>query len=322
MRGSNVLITGGAGFIGSHLTEYLLHIGCNVTVADNLSRGSYEYMKAIKKHVEFLPYDLRDENKAVKACKDKDIVYNLAALNTGIDYDSGRTQEMFEENILLQMIPLRAAAKCGVKKFVQISSASIYSKDAMERRVPTKEEDDGGEPEPSKLGYALAKRMGEKLAEWYSLNNEIHTVRARFINVYGPRDHFDSKGHFIPIMIKKFIDEKITVEVFGSGNQCRSFIHVQDVVSALDVLAQKGKRGEVYNVDSQDEFSVKDVVRLIQKDMKKSSVQLLYNTSLPEGSRRRMLDNSRIKALGWIPKYTLPACLPDVIGDIQRRWKQ
>ena len=223
---AHVLVTGGAGFIGSHLSEQLVKIGARVTVADNFSRGSLSNINHIKKQIKIINVDLRSEQGALSATKNQAIVFNLAAINTGVDFDIGRTQYMFEENMLLQMIPMRAAARNHVNKFIQVSSASIYSTLAMEQHIPTKESDDQGQPEQSKLGYALAKRAGENLARWYEKNSSMHTVVARFINVYGTNDNFDNLGHFIPTMVRKFLHAKEYVEIFGSGNQKRSFLHV------------------------------------------------------------------------------------------------
>jgi len=319
MKKVNILITGGAGFIGSHLAEKLVTQGHAVTIADNLSRGSLANILAIKNRIRFLNVDLRTEQGAKTATKNQDIVFNLAALNTGIDFDPGRTEKMFEENMLLQMMPLRSAAKNGVKTFIQISTASIYSLTAMTTRLPTIENDDKEDPEVSKLGYALAKKMGERLAIWYAINSSMKTVIARFINVYGTRDHFDTLGHFIPMIIRKFHESRVTVEVFGSGNQKRSFLHVADAVSALLLLSQKGGNGEIYNIDPQDEHSIKEVVSTVRRAMNKNHITIQYNTKKPEGSRRRMLDNTKINNLGWNPSHRLIESLPEIVDDIVAR---
>lgn len=297
-----VLVTGGAGFIGSHLVRKLVELGANVTVVDDLSRGSTDKIADVLDSISFHQIDLRDEKKSQKVFSGQDIVFNLAALNTGVDFDQGRTEVMFEENMLLQMMPIRMANTAGVKRFVQISSASVYSRYAMENSIPTPEDADTTDPEPSKLGYALAKQVGEKLASWYYENQGLETVSVRFINVYGEQDNYDQMGHFIPVMIRKFIEAKDTVQVFGSGNQKRSFMYVGDAVDALLLLAEKGKAGDVYNVDSNEERSVREVVELIALQFADKKLKIFYDTSMPEGSQRRMLDSSKIRKLGWKPQ--------------------
>ncbi|MBT4652542.1 MAG: NAD-dependent epimerase/dehydratase family protein [Candidatus Pacebacteria bacterium] len=315
-----VIVTGGAGFIGSHLVKKLVLLGSKVTILDNFSRGSQDTLKEILSNIKLINTDLRDENKSQKYFDNQEIVFNLAALNTGVDYDLGRTEVMFEDNMLLQMMPLRMAKKSNsVKKFIQVSSASVYSSNAMDNQVPTPEDADISNPEPSKLGYALAKKMGENLASWYNENTSLDTYSVRFINVYGENDNFDDKGHFIPVMVRKFIEAKKKVNIFGSGNQKRSFMHVEDAVSALLTVAEKGVPGEVYNVDSNNEKSIKEVVNLINDYFSSKELILNFDRSKPEGSKRRMLDSSKLKKLGWIPKVGFEDGLNKTVKDIEGR---
>lgn len=219
-----VLVTGGAGFIGSHLVKKLVELGAKVVVLDNLSRGTKANLKGVIKQITFHKVDLTDLSLAQKYFKNQDIIFNLAALNTGVDYDLGRTEVMFEDNMLLQMLPMKMASLNSKNcKFVQVSSASVYSRNAMDNQVPTPETASTDNPEDSKLGYALAKKMGENLAIWYNQNTGLSTYRVRFINVYGENDNFDQMGHFIPVMIRKFIAAKKEVTVFGSGKQKKDF---------------------------------------------------------------------------------------------------
>jgi nucleoside-diphosphate-sugar epimerase len=317
MKHKRILVTGGCGFIGSHLVEYLVRAGAHVTALDNLSRGTKANLQSVARRVEIIQTDLRNLKGNVHRFAGQDIVFNLAALNTGVDFDMGRTEYMFEENMLLQMNPLRAAANARVPIFIQMSTASIYSRNAMERRIPTREEDDGGEPEPSKLGYAYAKRMGERLATWHAQNSSMKTVIARSINVYGERDHFDERGHFIPCMIKKFLTAKGRVEVFGNGKQKRSFVCVADLVKALVLLTKKGNSGETYNIDSNDEHSVGEIVKKI-RILVNPNTKIVFNDKLPQGSSRRLLDSSKIRALGWEPKHNLLSSLPALVIDVQK----
>jgi nucleoside-diphosphate-sugar epimerase len=322
-RNKKILVTGGAGFIGSHLTKKLFDMGARVTVIDNLSRGTKINLRGVLDKVNFIQADLCNESECQKYFEDIEIVFNLAALNTGVDYDLGRTEVMFEDNMLLQMIPLRMANKSqSVKKFIQISSASVYSRHAMDYQVPTPEDADTTSPEESKLGYALAKKMGEHLSIWYNSNNKIDTFIARFINVYGENDSYDAKGHFIPVMIRKFIESTEVVNVFGSGNQRRSFMYVEDAVAGLLVIAEKGSPGEVYNVDSGCERSVKEVVMEIVNYFNDKELEVFFDITKPEGSKRRMLDSSKLSSLGWNPKISFEVGLKRTVEDIIKNYNE
>jgi dTDP-glucose 4,6-dehydratase len=126
-------------------------------------------------------------------------------------------------------------------------------------------------------------------------------------------------GHFIPMMIRKVLSTEKELIVFGSGNQKRSFIYVDDVVSALLLLLEKGKSGEVYNIDGQEEKSVREVVEMIIRQLKKKNLLVKYDKTLPEGSQRRMLDNSKLKKLGWKPQTHFSIGLKRTVADIQSR---
>ncbi|MFZ5438247.1 MAG: NAD-dependent epimerase/dehydratase family protein [Patescibacteria group bacterium] len=321
MKYNKVLITGGAGFVGFHLIRRLLAMGKEVGVIDNLSRGKKENLLDVLDQINFYEVDLRCETGLLKIFEGYDLVFNLAALNTGVDFDKGRTELMFEENMLLQLIPLRVAGKTkSIKKFIQVSSASVYTKEAMEKKVPTPESADTSSPEESKLGYALAKKMGENLAIWYAQNSNLETSIARFVNVYGENDHFDDLGHFIPMMTRKILSAKKQVEVFGSGEQKRSFLYVKDAVNGLITLANKGKNGEAYNIDPQEEKSIKEMVELIRSTLNKK-VTFNFDLSKPEGSKRRMLDSSKIRQIGWQPQISFADGLKKTILDIEKRLK-
>jgi GDP-L-fucose synthase len=165
-KNKKVTVTGGAGFIGSYLTELLVESGAQVTVADNLARGSKSRISAVLDKVRLQEGDLRDYSSCVAVCKDRDVVLNLAAKVTGIEYNRFNMADMFETNMALQMNMMKAAVECGVKRFLQVSTACIYPHDA---KVPTPEsEGERAAPEPTNEGYGFAKLMGEKLAKYYT----------------------------------------------------------------------------------------------------------------------------------------------------------
>jgi len=308
-----VLVTGGAGFIGSHLVEFLIDERAKVTVADNLERGKFENLKNVEKDINFIKIDLRNLDNCKEACQGQEVVFNLAAKVTGIEYNRTHQKEMFENNILLQIFPLKAAYEMGVKRFCQVSTACIYPHDAM---VPTPEsEGTRGEPEPTNRGYGWAKRMGERLAEYYAQETEMEIVMVRPFNAYGPRDYYDEKtSHVIPALIKKVMDGSNPVVVWGSGNQSRVFVHAKDFAKGIMLVTEKYPKADPVNVGHDEEIKIKDLLRTIQ-DMTGIHNEVFYDTSKPEGHPRRATDTTKLKKVtnGFTSSISLEEGLKEMI---------
>jgi GDP-L-fucose synthase len=310
--GTKVLVTGGAGFIGSHLVEYLVEAGAIVTVADNLSRGRRENLEEVKNDIVLYTDDLRNLDACMKVCKGQEVVLNLAAKVTGIEYNRTHQADMFENNMLLQMHPLKAASACGVGRFLQVSTACIYPHDA---KVPTSEsEGTRGEPEPTNSGYGWANRMGERLAEFYAEETIMEVAIARPFNAYGPRDYYDVEtSHVIPALIKKVMDGNNPVEVWGSGNQSRVFVHGKDFAKGLMLVAEKYSVPDPVNIGHDKEITIKELVKKIQ-DMTGIHNEVFFNTEMPEGYPRRSADTTKLrKVTGFVPSIPLEQGLREMI---------
>ncbi len=296
-RQKKVLVTGGAGFIGSYLIPLLLELGAKVIVADNLSRGNLKYLKPNLDRISFYKTDLTSFSNCVKVIKGCDIVFNLAAKNTGIEYDPGHEHEMFTENMLLQLMPLKAAASSNCSYFLQVSSAVVYPrKDGV-----IYEEDVSNVPEISKSGYAYAKLMGEKAATWYAKNTHLQIAIARPNNAYGPRDESAiTTLHVIPALANKILRGDNPVVMYGSGKQKRTFTHARDfALGLLYVLAKSASRNPFpINISSDDELIIDDVFQNICDALDKHP-KVIHDQNKPEGPLRRYPDNTRLKKLGW-----------------------
>ncbi len=307
-----VLVTGGAGFIGSYLTELLVNAGARVTIADDLSRGSQSRVAEIIHKVNFEKVDLFDIQNCLKVCRDQDIVMNLAAKVTGIEYNRTHMVDMFESNIKLQMNVLQAAWECGVKRFLQVSTACIYPHDA---KVPTSEpEGERGSPEPTNEGYGWAKRMGEKLATYYTQEKGMEVVIVRPFNAYGPRDHFDeATSHVIPALIKRLLDGDDPVVVWGSGNQSRAFVHARDIAKAMALVVEKAPPATPINIGHGDEITIKELFHLICKIVGKSA-KPYFDTSKPDGYPRRSADTTLLKQItGFVPSIPLEQGIKEML---------
>ncbi len=299
-----VLVTGGAGFIGSYLTELLVAEGAKVTVADNLVRGTKGRIQPVAKQIKLETGDLFEYKNCLKACKGQEIVLNLAAKVTGIEYNRFNMADMFESNIKLQMNVLHAASECGIKRFLQISTACIYPHDAI---VPTPEsEGDRGAPEPTNEGYGLAKLMGEKLAKYYTSEKKMEVVIGRPFNAYGPRDHFDEgTSHVVPAIMKRVLDGNDPVVIWGTGNQSRVFVHARDLARGMMLLAEKAPAGQAINIGHDKEVTIKELFSVICKVLGRSP-KVFYDTSKPDGYARRAADTTLLKKYtGFVPATSL-----------------
>lgn len=314
-KNKKVLVTGGAGFIGSYLTELLVGQGAKVTVADNLSRGTLSRLASVKKKIKLLKTDLFIPKNCLKACQNQEVVFNLAAKVTGIEYNRFNMADMFENNMQLQMNVLNAASKTKVKRFLQVSTACIYPHDA---KVPTPEsEGERGTPEPTNEGYGYAKLMGEKLAKYYAQEKKIHVVIARPFNAYGPRDHYDeATSHVIPAILKRVLDGNDPVAIWGSGNQSRVFVHAQDIARGMMLVTEKAPAAMPINIGHDEEITIKQLFGVICKVTGRYP-KPFFDTTKPDGYPRRASDITLLrKTTGFVPSVSLS----DGIGQMYDEW--
>ena len=303
-KNKKVLVTGGAGFIGSYLTELLVEAGAKVTVADSLTRGSRSRIQNVLSKITLKKLDLFEYKNCLKACRGQQVVMNLAAKVTGIEYNRFHMADMFESNMRLQMNMLGAADECGVKRFLQISTACIYPHDA---KVPTQEsEGDRGAPEPTNEGYGLAKLMGEKLARYYTKEKKMCVAIGRPFNAYGPRDHFDeSTSHVIPAIMKRILDGDDPVAIWGSGNQSRAFVHAKDIAHGMMLIAEKAPAATPINIGHDSEVTIKELFNIICKVVGKHP-KPYFDTSKPDGYSRRAADVTLLRqTTGFVPSISL-----------------
>ena len=309
-----VLITGGAGFIGSHLTEYLQDRGALVSIADDLSRGSMKNLEEVGFKGRCYKGDCGDKKFMWFVSQDKDIVLNLAAKVTGIEYNRLNQAEMMSANMKLQLVPLEVSAKNHVKRFLQVSTACVYPHDAP---IPTPEDCELGEPEPTNSGYGWAKRMGEAFAQFYMKDMEVAIARPS--NGAGTRDYFDEEtSHVIPALGRRFLRGDKRVVIWGSGNQRRSFINARDFAKGLALVAEHGV-GEVVNIGHAEEVSMWELARMIRDELG-SNHELAIDPSKPDGYARRLSSQKKLVRLtGWWPAIPIKDTVRDVIECGQKK---
>lgn len=294
--GKRVVVTGGAGMVGSALVRELVALGADVLVQDDFSRGS-TYIKGAT----YIRTDAGNETACRNALKGADALFNLAAWVAGVAYNQGHHGEMFARNVRLQTAPILAAAALGVPHVLQVSSVCVY---APEHNHPAQEAyGHAGEPHPANSGYAWSKRMGERAVAWAGLS---HAVIVRPSNIYGPRDYFDERAHVIPALIKKALDDE-TIRVNGSGHERREFIYVDDVARGMLVALERGQHGAAYNLGTDGEtcVSIRWLLSLIQDATGTRDKNVQFASDYDPGDPARRSDCAAIRALGWQHEVSL-----------------
>jgi len=312
-KNKKVLVTGGAGFIGSFVVENLVNRGATVRVLDNLQNGKEKNLSEVKDSVELIKGDCRNEKDALKACKGQDVVINVAARVGGIEYNRTHQATMMRDNLLLETIMIEAARLANVDRFLAVSSACVYPRNCS---VPTPESEGFmEEPEPTNGGYGWAKRMGELLGKYYHEEFGMKVGIVRPYNCYGPRDHFDpAVSHVIPALIKRVFDGEDPVTVWGSGNQTRAFLYVTDMAEGMIQAIEKYPQPDPVNLGTDEEISIKE---LIQKIIGYSGVKakIKFDRTKPDGSPKRNSDNAKmLEKIGFTPKVTLDVGLQKTIA--------
>ena len=308
------LITGGAGFIGSHLAEKLIARGDQVVVFDNLSTGSANNLSRIKDKIKFEQGNILDKVVIDKLVADSDHVVHLAAA-LGVLNIVNKPLESLKTNLQGSEFVLEAADK--YKKPVLIASTSeIYGKND---KVPLNEEDDRiiGHPLKSRWSYSEAKAVDESLAYFYYLENKLPIRIVRFFNTVGPRQ----VGHY-GMVVPRFVSAALantSLSVYGSGDQIRCFCHVDDAVRALLLVMDSDKAiGQVFNVGNNQQISIMDLAKKVIEIINSSSKieKIAYEDAYPDGfedMQRRVPDISKIKrVLGWTPEINLDQIIKDI----------
>src|SRR3989338_8613684 len=280
-----VLVTGGAGFVGSHLVEKLVKRNARVSVLDNLQNGKKENLNSVKNKVNLIKGDCTDISTALKVCSDQDIVMNLASRVGGIEYNRIHQATMLRDTLLIGTTMIEAAHRCGVERFLVVSSACVYPRNCS--IPPPETEGFLDEPEPTNGGYGWGKRMAELLGKYYMEEFGMKIGIARPYNCYGPRDHFDPKvSHVIPAIIKRVFDGENPLKVWGSGKQTRAFLYVEDFCRGLLLMTEKYPAADPVNIGANDEVSIKELIEMIIKSSGKK-IKIEFDMNKPEGQPRR-----------------------------------
>ena len=308
------LITGGSGFIGSHLAEKLLLSGNQVSIIDNLSTGVRANLANIEGRISFKQGSILDQVLIDQMVAESDFVVHLAA-SLGVFNIVNHPLDSLRTNLKGTEIVLEASDKHS-KPVLIASTSEIYGKN---NKVPLSEEDDRiiGHPLKSRWSYSEAKAVDESLGYFYYLENKLPVRIVRFFNTVGPRQ----VGHY-GMVVPRFVSSALKnepIEVYGSGEQIRCFCHVDDAVRALLLVMESEQAvGQVFNVGNNQQISIMDLAkRVIELTNSKSEIiKVPYAEAYPEGfedMQRRVPDISKINmVLGWSPQIGLNQIVKDI----------
>ncbi|MFA4876163.1 MAG: GDP-L-fucose synthase [Methanoregula sp.] len=285
-----ILLTGGAGFLGSHIVDQLKERGVE---KDQLSIPRSRDL------------DLRKWENCVKAVKDKDIVIHLAAKVGGIGFNQAYPGELFYDNAIMGIQLIEAARQEGVEKCVILGTVCAYPKFTP---VPFSEDELwNGYPEETNAPYGIAKKALLVQCQAYRQQYGFNAIYLLPVNLYGPGDNFNpDSSHVIPALIKKFADavreKKKTVEVWGTGSASREFLYVEDAARGIVLATEAYNKPEPVNLGAGKEISIQDLVEIIRRYTGFAGT-IHWDTSKPDGQPRRCLVTSRAeKEFGFVAK--------------------
>lgn len=313
-------ITGGAGFIGSHLADALISRGDRVVILDNLSTGSKKNIAHILDKVTFLEGDIRNQELVDQFTKDADVVLHMAAA-LGIQTIMHHTVESVSTNFTGSEVVMQAALKFD-KRLIIASTSEIYGKNPKQ---PLSETDDRvvGTPQKIRWTYSDAKALEEAVAYALFTTNGLKQTTLRFFNTVGPRQT-GRYGMVVPRFVQAALDNE-PIPVHGDGTQSRVFCHVEDVIKAvLLVIADDSTIGEVFNVGGVGETTIKQLAeKIIERTNSTSQISYTpYTEAYPPGyedMQRRVPDTKKLRThLEWKPEHTLDSIIDDVVADKRR----
>jgi nucleoside-diphosphate-sugar epimerase len=304
--GKRVLITGGAGFIGSNLAKTLISEGCFVRIVDSFRRGDIRNLDGIRygSNTEIFDFDLTNPNLAKEACKDVQIVFDLAADVFGVNGLFKNPGSLISNNVRISLNVAEACVSSGVEHLVFASSSCVYG--YPNAKIPHEEHDRGL---PSTF-YGWSKLFGEVIYTAFSEESGLKYSVARIFNAFGPRESLHYP-HVIPdfIMKAKACKEgSRDFEIIGDGLQTRSFIYIDDLVTGLIRLAEHKPLKEAINLGSSECIKMVDLAHLIIElfGLKPKDINFIYAQAHPNDIRKRSADcHKAYLLLGWEPKISL-----------------
>ncbi len=304
------LVTGGAGFIGSHIVKELIRQGQQVTVLDNLSGGKLENLSSIQDKITFIHGNICDFSTVLKATQGTDFVLHLAAL-ISVAESMEKPQETAQINVQGTVNVLEAARRCGVKRVVFSSSAAVYG---TRPELPYTEDT----PIDCQSPYAWSKQAGAELCQLYTKAYGLEAVALRYFNVFGPGQNPNSAYAAVIAKFMQLAAENKPLGIDWDGLQSRDFVNVKDVVQANLLVAAKGVPGEIYNVASGRTYTLLELADTIEK-VSGRKLARISRPKRPGDVHESSADISKITALGYTPSVTLEEGLQEMWTEMMQK---
>jgi len=303
-KGKRILVTGGAGFIGSHLVKKLLDLESEVYVADNFSRGKRKNLEPFIDRLHLYTVDLTKLENCLSVTKGIDYVFHLAASVGGILYIVKENVDGLVPSVLMNTHMLEAARTNDVERFLFTSSACVYSEKKSKLNIFREKDANPANPLTT---YGWAKIIGEIACKAYYLDYRIKSSVVRIFSAYGENENLDPRwSHVIPSLLRKAIlypKEQFTI--FGNGQQQRAFLYVQDCVEGLILSMEKITDAEPINLGSEEVIAISELAKKII-NISDKHIQVRYNLSGPQGTHRYCADTTKMKKiLKWSPETSL-----------------
>ncbi len=294
-----ILITGGGGFIGSFMAEFLIENGFEIRIVDNFSTGN---RKNIPPNVDLIVGDLREAELIDRCLKDIEYVFHFAA-QTKVPKSVKDPLFDFDNNCRVTLSLLEKSLKYGVEKFIFSSSAAVYGTTGHNIREE--------HPKNPKNPYGLSKLAAEEYCKMFHSLYDLKTIILRYFNVYGPRKYNNVIGTFL-----QNIKRNEPLFIYGDGKQFRDFVFIKDAVKATFLCFEKGKPGEAYNIGTGVDTTIIELSKLISESFEKNS-KIIFKEKRPGDTKGVTANICKIKdATGFSPQYDLKTGLKDTYFNL------
>jgi len=322
-----ILVTGAAGFIGSHLVKRLVKQGHDVIATDNLERGKFEFLEEIanEPNFHFVPCDLTNYNDVKELFTNREVVIHLASKVGGIGTYLSKPYEVMNANITMDSNVLRCIIENKIDTYFYASSAHIYPKELQQIADSPKIREDQAYPANPELTYGWAKLIGEiALQSAITENDWMKVAIARFIGIYGPNQDFKLEtGSVIPVFTHRAIKyPEVPFSVWGTGKETRSYCYIDDALDCIEKMIEAMDNKQLvgpYNVGRGDRISIEDIAKTVI-EVSGKDIEVEWDTTKNTVIWGQWCDVTKVKEeLGWEAKTSLKDGLTIVYNDIKQR---